>query len=328
MKSLIIYYSQTGNTKKIARAINKGLSQMVNQADLVPVKEADPDNLNNYDLIGLGSPVWMGGFPPNVRIFVESIPKQEGRHIFTFNTHGVMPELYFPSVTRKLKAKGFTVIGMHDWFGSVHFQIAPKPYFTDGHPDEIDLKEAESFGKEMAERSLKIAAGETNLIPPLPDFELTPQLLVLLEFYQSGHNPHGRLYYDKEKCVYPKCRLCEENCLMGYIDLAADPPKYGSKGNGCDMWMGCTFCEMICPTGAISGDWEAALKQTAGLAELFEGNPLEEAARKAVASGRLRKLVPDEIKGPYFKVYSKRPRFKIKKMGKKEVKSWILAPRP
>ena len=41
----------------------------------------------------------------------------------------------------------------------------------------------------------------------------------------------------------------------------------------------------------------------------------DEAAKKAVASGRLRKLAPDEIKGPYFKVYSKRPRFKISKNG-------------
>jgi len=313
MKSIIIYYSQTGNTKKIARAIHKGMSQGADQCNMVPVKEANSLDLDRYDVIGLGSPVWMGGFPPNVRAFVESMPRQEGKHIFSFNTHGVMPELYLPSVTRKLKAKGFTVIGMRDWYGSVHFQVAPKPYFTDGHPDDIDLKEAEAFGREMVETSRRIAAGETHLIPPLPELELTPQLLVLLDFYQSGHNPHGRLQYDREKCSYPKCRLCIDNCLMGYIDLSADPPKYGSKGNECDMWMGCTFCEMICPTGAISCDWEGVLQETAALGEFFGYNPLEEAAKRALTSGRLRKLVPDEIKGPYFMVYNKRPRFKIHK---------------
>ena len=70
---------------------------------------------------------------------------------------------------------------------------------------------------------------------------------------------------------------------------------------------------MICPTGAISGDWEAVLQKIAGLGQIFGYNPLEEAAKKAVASGRLRKLAPEEIKGPYFKVYDKRPRFKIPK---------------
>jgi len=313
MKSIIIYYSQTGNTRKIAKAIHKGVDQKAGQCDIEQVKDVKPSDINNYDLIGLGSPVWMGGFTPNVRIFVENIPQQDGRHIFSFNTHGVFPELYFPSVTRKLKAKGFTVIGMRDWYGSGHFQVAPKPYFTDGHPDDIDLKEAEAFGREMVETSQRISAGETGLIPPLPELTLTSQLLVLLEFYQSGHNPHGRLQYVREKCVYPKCRLCMDNCLMGYIDLSTDPPKYGSEGNECDMWMGCTFCELICPTGAISCNWDEVLAENAGLGQMFGYNPLERAAQDAVASGRLRKLVTDDIKGPYYKVYSKRPRFKIPK---------------
>jgi ferredoxin len=101
---------------------------------------------------------------------------------------------------------------------------------------------------------------------------------------------------------------------MGYIDLSADPPRYGSKGDGCDMWMGCTFCELICPTGAISHDWENAFQEHMKIAQLFDGvNPLKAAHEKAVASGRLRQLVPNEIAGPYFRVYSKRPRFKISK---------------
>lgn len=313
MNSIIVYYSQSGNTKKIARAIHTGMTQEAGQCQIVSVKEADPKDLSRYDLIGLGSPVWMGGLTPNMRIFVERIPEQEGNHIFSFNTHGVMPELYFPSVVRKLRAKGFTVIGMGDWYGSAHFQTAPTPYFTDGHPDEIDLREAEEFGREMVKRSKRISAGETNLIPPLPKLELTPQLLVLLEFYQSGHNPHGRMKYEKEKCLYPKCRLCEENCLMEYIDLSADPLKFGSEGDGCDMWMGCTFCEMICPTGAVSCNWEEILAETARLGQIFGYNPLERAAQEAEASGRLRRLVPKEIKGPFVMVHTKRPRFKIPK---------------
>ncbi len=313
MKSIIIYYSQTGNTEKIAEAIHEGIISTGSSCDIANIKEIGPQDVLKYDLIGLGTPVWMGGFTPNVRIFVENLPEQRGNHIFSFCTHGVMPELYFPSVIRKLKMKNFVVIGMKDWFGSVHFQIAPKPYFTDGHPDAIDLKEAEDFGRIMLENSKKIYAGEKALIPPLPDFNLTPQLLALLEFYQSGHNPHGNLKYDKEKCNYPKCHICQDNCIMGYIDLSANPPKYGSKGNECDMWMGCTFCELICPTGAISCDWDKVFKENMKLSEFFGTNPLEEAYKRIVASGQFRKLIPDKIEGPYYKVYSKRPRFKISK---------------
>ncbi len=313
MKTLITYYSQTGNTAKIARAVAEGIRPLVETCHLAPVKEVTPQTLETYDLIGLGTPVWMGGFTPNVRTFVESLPPQNDKHIFSFNTHGVMPELYFPGVVRKLKMKSFVVIGWQDWYGSVHFQLAPKPYFTDGHPDDIDCREAEAFGRRMVEISQRIHSGETGLVPEPPDFQLTPQLLALLEFYQSGHNPHGRLIWDEEKCLYPKCRICEKNCLMGYIDLSADPPRYGSEGDACDMWMGCTFCELICPTGAITCDWDSALQENMRLEEYFGVNPLEAAFKKALETGGLRRLSPDESQGPYYKVYSKHPRFKMPK---------------
>jgi len=317
MKSLVVYYSQTGNTKKIARAIHKGMGSLLEQCDIVPVKKVKPQDLNEYDLIGLGSPVWCGAETPNVRRFIESLPQQQGKHIFSFNTHGVMPEQYFPYVVRKLKGKGFTVIGMRDWYGNGRFQLAPSPYYTDGHPDEIDLKEAEEFGKEMVEVSRKISAGDTQLIPPVPEHVLTLQLLVLTEFYRSGRNPHGLIKYNPEKCTYPKCHLCMDNCLMDYIDLSVSPRVFGSNKTECDMWLGCTFCEMICPTGAISCDWQVFIKDFGEkIGVTLEGNPLADAAEKAIASGHLRMLIPkEEVKWdrPYFIVHNKHPRFKIPK---------------
>ena len=316
MKCIVIYYSQTGNTAKIARAIHRGMSRRAQHCDIATVREISPQDVEKYDLIGLGSPVWMGAETPNVRNFIESVPRQEGRHIFSFCTHGVMPEQYFPTVVRRLKNRGFTVIGTKDWYGSVHFQLAPSPYYTEGHPDETDLQEAEEFGAEMVAVSQRIAAGETGLIPPVPPYVYTHQLWVLAEFLRSGHNPHGRLKYDPEKCNYPKCRLCMDNCLMGYIDLAASPRIFGSEKTECDMWMGCTFCEMICPTGAISCDWEEFAGQTAALHAMFDFNPLEKAAEEQVAAGKLRLLIPmEEVRHdrPYFLVHARRPRFKLGK---------------
>ncbi len=316
MKCLILYYSQTGNTKAIAQAIYKGISPMVERCDLVSIKEVKPQDVNHYDLIGLGSPVWDGGEPPNVRRLIGALQKQNGKHLFSFCTHGVMPEHYFPNVTRRLRNKGFTVIGMRDWFGSVHIQLLSSPYYTEGHPDEIDLKEAEEFGREMVEKSRRISAGEKELIPQIPPFVFSHQLWDLTEFYISGHNPHGRLTYNPEKCNYPKCTLCIDHCLMEYIDFSKTPRRFGSKGNECDMWLGCTFCEMICPTGAISCNWEEFLKESGELLSLFDFNPLEEAAKQCVASGKLRMLVPfEEVKWDrfYFLVHHKHPRFKISK---------------
>jgi flavodoxin len=38
MKSIIIYFSLTGNTKKIAQAIHKGMNPLVERCDITTVK--------------------------------------------------------------------------------------------------------------------------------------------------------------------------------------------------------------------------------------------------------------------------------------------------
>jgi ferredoxin len=317
MKTLILYYSQTGNTRKVGRAVQRGVISAAGCCDMAAIKDVSVSDLAEYGLVGLGTPVWNGGEPPNVTRFLNSLPDQEGRHVFSFNTHGVMPELYFPHMVRRLGALGFTVIGFKDWYGDCIIQTFPSPYFTGGHPDEVDLGEAEAFGREMVNRSGRISAGEIGLVPPVPDHVLTPQLLALLEFYRSGHNAHGRFTYDAEKCNYPKCTLCIDNCPMEYIDFSAEPRRYGSQGDACDMWMGCTHCENICPTGAISGDWAGHQER---MRHVFAGlgiggeNLLAQVIDEAEAEGRFRRLVPREevlSAKPFFVVHDRRPRFRM-----------------
>jgi len=35
------------------------MSKLVEQCDIAPVKEVKPQDLDKYDLVGLGSPVWI-----------------------------------------------------------------------------------------------------------------------------------------------------------------------------------------------------------------------------------------------------------------------------
>jgi len=72
MRSIIIYFSLTGNTKKVAQAIHRGMSRLGEQCDIATGKEVDIQRLTNYDLIGLGSPIW-GGLPPNVRRLIDAM---------------------------------------------------------------------------------------------------------------------------------------------------------------------------------------------------------------------------------------------------------------
>jgi flavodoxin/ferredoxin len=253
MKGLVVYYSATGNTKKVARAIHKGLSQVM-EADLTSLNEISPEAVAEYDLVGIGTPIWFFRETANVREFMYRMPRLDGKLGFVFCSHGTAPQGVFHSMVPFLRhKKGLTVIGWGDWYGGVYQVLhAPKPYFTDGHPDELDLAEAEAFGRQMGERALKIAAGETDLIPAIPkgrDAE-PPFLSHPIGEPFPGANP--KRFVNKEKCTYPECTLCADVCPVACIKLAEDPVKFGTQCYNCSL------CNRLCPTGAIELQGEAA----------------------------------------------------------------------
>lgn len=319
MKCIIIYFSLTGNTELIAKMIQAGVKRTAGHCDIVKIKETNWRHLYEYDLIGLGTPVHGYTEPANVRAFINDMRFVGGKHIFTFATSGTHPEFFFPSIVPKLKRRGLTVIGMYHCFASCYNSIMPSPYPTEGHPDEIDLKEAEDFGREMVERSRRISDGKTELIPPVPQ---APQpLSEFLKGLAAMEREHGfpeigsnklsfryLLKFYEEKCTYPKCRLCMDNCPMDGIDLSVKPPVIAKP------CMNCTFCAKICPTGALDESiWvETFIERTLKLFPLFYLPGLD----KPEADGHFRRLIPIEDIGydtPIYKKHNKHPQWVIGK---------------
>jgi ferredoxin len=168
LKAVIVYYSATGCTARIAKAIHRGMSSQMS-CDLLKLKKADPKKMAQYDVVGIGGPIWFYRDTANLKLFIHKMPDMGGRQSFLFCTHGTEPKGFFASLWDTLSKRNVTLIGWNDWFGGVYQVLhAPKPYLTDGHPDAIDLAEAEAFGWEMAERAKRISAGENNVAPDIP----------------------------------------------------------------------------------------------------------------------------------------------------------------
>jgi flavodoxin/NAD-dependent dihydropyrimidine dehydrogenase PreA subunit len=285
VKSIVVYYSQSGNTRKIAKAIQAGMGRVIKESDIAALKEISPKDLVKYDLIGLGSPVWGYKETPNMTAFINDIAGVKGKHAFPFCTHGTQPSGFMQHMIPALKRKGLIVVGFNDWYGGCINQVLPKPYFTDGHPDDIDLKEAEDFGREMAERSQRIYSGETGLIPKLPTIKELDEIYCgrppkeTKEFNRINNEAIKQKKINMEKCV--NCGLCAANCPMNSIDFSGATPVFKSN------CFGCFYCEQICPEGAIEIDFEQyTVMHDKMLRRLFSKR-----LDKAEAKGRFRRLV-------------------------------------
>ena len=70
MKTTIIYWSATGNTKKVAETIHDTLKNQGIDAEIKTVKESADTDLHDYDLVFIGAPSYMWSPPDPVRQWI------------------------------------------------------------------------------------------------------------------------------------------------------------------------------------------------------------------------------------------------------------------
>ena len=255
MKTLIIYFSQTGNTRKIAECIRDGIVNVTDRCDTKTLKDVDANLLLDYDLVGLGAPVFYYKEPFNVRDFIEALPDLKDQHWFVFCTHGNVIGNFFPSITRRLKQRGAIVMGFHNTYANITVPFYPKPSYTSGHPDAEDLEQAKNFGRNIARLSPKITDKNSALIPepaPVSSEEWIQDSNNLTEEVLDQVLP--KLFIDADTCI--QCHECEQNCPVQGIDIDADPPRIQ---NPCIY---CWRCVNVCPTLSIGADWRSLVAIT------------------------------------------------------------------
>lgn len=283
VKALVIYFSQTGNTRKIAECIHDGIIDVIGQCDITTMNDVDVKFLPDYDLVGIGCPVFYLQEPFNVRYFIDSLPELRKQHWFIFCTHGNIMGNIFPLMQKRLIGKGATVIGFHNSYAGITVPFHPSPSFTTGHPDSYDLEQAKAFGREIAKRSPQITNPDSDLIPAPPPVssEEVQQSYMLTPEYLGQIAP--KLNIDMEKCT--QCHICESNCPVQGIDIEANPPRIQTP------CIYCWRCVNVCPTLAINANWGYLVSTIPAYYARFR-KMLDEAA----AHGKFRWLIdPDTI---------------------------------
>ncbi|HAL61192.1 MAG TPA: hypothetical protein DCP08_02135 [Chloroflexi bacterium] len=241
MRAAIIYFSQTGNTERIAEAICLGLNSQHLPADLIPLSKAKPTDLARYDFLGLGHPVFFWKPPLNVRRFINSLPSLEGQRGFVFCTWGSHKSSALLVTAKMLSQRGLQILGTFDARGFDSYPIYNKMGLGFGHPDEKELEAARGFGADLAR---KVHDDETMRVA-LPRFIF--HLLPILSpdwLTSSRLFPKARLTQD----ACDRCGECAEVCPTGNIEMTP----YPLLGEDC---LGCYRCAEVCPLGALHVNW-------------------------------------------------------------------------
>ncbi len=129
MKSIVIYYSRTGNTQVVAETIANKFG-----ADILPLRDKKNRNgiwnyfwagfdaltqkktkleeinldLNKFDLIFIGSPNWASTLPPAIRTFLQQHYWENKKIVFFCTQDGMGAERVFTSL--RLATKGADII--------------------------------------------------------------------------------------------------------------------------------------------------------------------------------------------------------------------------
>ena len=319
MNIAIAYFSQTGNTARVAEYIGRGLESDGHSCDLLPFIQADnidTSEFSRYDVIGLGCPTFSYYEPYNVVLFIRRLRQLEGKKSFVFTSSGGHPGNTLPSLAGQLERKGLIIIGGFSCDGqTLQPPVSPYPGYGHKHPDEVDLQDAEHFGKTLAERMLYLAQDDPKTIN---DFSwLTDELYSTF----GSNKPKSddfllEMTWDKERCKYPLCTLCMDYCPMRAIDLSRKTVKWRKA------CISCYFCEAICPYDAINfnersiesvAELSSRLKKQYIYPEYFVRAKTELIGNRSTLYRQLVYPVTiDNLDAIFYKTQSQRPRYVVK----------------
>ena len=244
-KALIVYFSQGGTNARVADAIATGIRKAGFEIDLWNLRSGRPPDVQGYQLLGVGSPVYYFHVPLNVQHYVRHLPTLDQIPAFVFIVHGSHRIDTANWLRRTLERKGAREVGYFHCRGEAHvLPLLREGYlFSPDRPSEDELVAARRFGEALAAR----VAGAPYV---RPEFEPRPPMIYRLERLLANRwlmeHFYSRLFrVDPAKCT--ACGQCMHVCPTANITRDA---------HGLPQWdrrcLVCLSCEMTCPEEAIT----------------------------------------------------------------------------
>jgi flavodoxin I len=145
-KVLVLYYSRTGNTEKMAKAVTEG-AKSVQGTDVELNYYVEPETLGNFDAIIVGVATYHHNMPLDIKnLFEEAAVKTvslKGKIGAAFGSYGWSGEA--PKLALEIMKNKFEM------------QVYEPPLLIRYTPDKTGLEKCRELGRKVAERLMHTA---------------------------------------------------------------------------------------------------------------------------------------------------------------------------
>lgn len=162
VKALVTYYSESGNTRKVAEAVFAGLK--AKDKSIMEISEVS--KIEGFDIIFCGFPVIEHSVPTKMQAFLKRMPA--GSKLAFFATHGVQrggAKAITAFETAGSLVQSSKVLGTFGVRGEVkdavieahednlvHQSWTEEAVTATGHPNDADLEDATAFANKILEK--------------------------------------------------------------------------------------------------------------------------------------------------------------------------------
>lgn len=140
-KILVLYYSRTGNTEKMANAVAEG-ARTIQGAEVTTTYQTTPEELTNYDAIIIGTPTYHHDMSLDVKSLLEetavkniNLKDKVGAAFGSYGWSGEAPRLVLEILKNKFQMR----------------TVEP-PLIIRYEPDQNGLEKCRELGKRIAEQ--------------------------------------------------------------------------------------------------------------------------------------------------------------------------------
>ena len=244
----IIYFSQTGNTQKVAKVIANVFSSENHSVRTISYKKVTESDFIEPEVFGVGAPCFESQAPSVVKDYLWSLPDLKKKKAFVFSTSGGAPGKVLYDMAKPLMKKGAEVMAGFLCRGTCYYPVPCLVGRCPDRPNEQDLLKAKEFAQNILTH---LSSGKDSTMP-----ESRPDAFKHgLGFYQIVgtfiNDPLLRFLMPKPKVdenTCTECKWCEEECPTNSIKLSPKPIVS-------DTCFRCYRCLTGCPEKAMSVNW-------------------------------------------------------------------------